>query len=256
MLRKITRLLEVLSEPGALRGLFTLRKSFSVSSFRVNALMATYQPVFNTIIDAGANIGQFALAAAQRFPMAEIYCFEPVPDVYKILKSNANKLPKIHAYKYAIGNTSGTIPFYRHDYTPASSAMVIQGDQEDHNRMNCDAKHTKAIEVDISRLDDLISTLELNIEQPALLKLDVQGYEKYVLQGAEKTLQSIDYIVLEASFVRLYENQPLFEELHELLRTIDFELVAPLDVNEGTNHSIVEMDILYRRAKRKDSANQ
>ena len=122
--------------------------------------------------------------------------------------------------------------------------------------MNCDAKRTKTIEVDIFRLDDLISTLELNIEQPTLLKLDVQGYEKNVLQGAEKTLESIDYIALEATFVQLYENQPLFEELHEILHMIDFELVAPLDVNEGVNHSIVEMDILYRRVKRKDPTNQ
>jgi FkbM family methyltransferase len=198
-------------------------------------------------------VGQFALAAAQRFPMAEIYCFEPVPDVYEILKSNVRKFAKITAYNYAVGSTTGKIPFYRNDYTPASSAMAIRGD---HNRMNCDAKHTKTIEVDIFRLDDLISTLELNIEQPTLLKLDVQGYEKNVLQGAEKTLESIDYIALEATFVQLYENQPLFEELHEILHMIDFELVAPLDVNEGVNHSIVEMDILYRRVKRKDPTNQ
>jgi len=256
MLRKIARLVEILGEPGAFRSLVSLRGNFSVSSFRLNASMAAYQPVFHTIIDAGANVGQFALAAAQRFPMAEIYCFEPVPDVYEILKSNIKNFAKITAYNYAVGSTTGKIPFYRHDYTPASSAMVIQGDKENHNRMNCDSKHTKTIEVDIFRLDDLISMLEINIEQPTLLKLDVQGYEKNVLQGAEKTLESIDYIALEATFVQLYENQPLFDELHEWLKSIGLELVAPLDTSKGVNRAIVEMDVLYRRIKQKGSVSQ
>lgn len=253
MLRKIARLLEILSEPGVLRGLVSLRNNFSVSSFHVNARVATYQPVFHTIIDAGANVGQFAIAAAQRFPMAEIYCFEPVPDVYEILKSNTKEFTNITVYKYAVGSTTGKIPFYRNDYTPASSAMVIRGE---HNRPNCEQKRTKTIEVDIFRLDDLVSTLEINIKQPALLKLDVQGYEKDVLQGAEKTLGCIDYIALEASFVQLYENQLLFNELHEWLKSIGFELIAPLDATKGANRAIVEMDVLYRRVKQKGSANQ
>jgi FkbM family methyltransferase len=256
LISRIVKLLEIANDPQARKSFLALRKKFSISSFRINSAISNYQPFFHTIIDAGANTGQFALAATQRFPMVEIYCFEPVPDVCKILKSNVKRLSKIHVYNYAIGDINGKIPFYRHDYTPASSAMVMQGDQEDHNRMNCDATHTETIEVEIFRLDDLVSKLEINIEQPALLKLDVQGYEKKVLQGAEKTLESIDYIALEATFVQLYENQPLFEELHEILHTIDFEFVAPLDINEGVNHSIVEMDILYRRVKRKDSANQ
>ena len=94
MLRKIARLLEVLNEPGAIKGLVSLRNKFSISSFHVNAMIANYQPAFHTIIDAGANVGQFALTAAQRFPMAEIHCFEPVPDVYEILKSNVKRTPK------------------------------------------------------------------------------------------------------------------------------------------------------------------
>ena len=249
MLRKIARLLEVLNEPGAIKGLVSLRNKFSISSFHVNAMIATYQPAFHTIIDAGANVGQFALTAAQRFPMAEIHCFEPVPDVYEILKSNVKRTPKIHTYNCAVGDINGKIQFYRNDYTPASSIMVIQGDQEDHNRTNCEAKRTKIIEVDIFRLDDLGSTFGINIKQPALLKLDVQGYEKKVLQGADKILECINYIVLEAAFVKLYENQPLFDELHQMLYGIDFELVAPLDINEGINHSIVERDVLYRRKK-------
>lgn len=249
MLRKISRLLGILSEPGAIREFISLRKKFSVSSFHLNAMIYNHQPEFQTIFDAGANIGQFALAAARRFPMADIHCFEPVQDAYDILKKRAKKYPEIHVYNCAVGDISGKIQFYRNDYTPASSVMPIQGDHKDHNRMNCQADRTKIIEVDIYKIDDLVPAFAINVEKPVLLKLDVQGYEKKVLQGAIKTLENIDYILLEATFVKLYENQPLFDELHEMLNDIDFKLLSPLDVNIGINNSIVEMDMLYRRKK-------
>ncbi|MFH1580760.1 MAG: hypothetical protein ABIC39_01580, partial [Pseudomonadota bacterium] len=45
-------------------------------------------------------------------------------------------------------------------------------------------------------------------------------------------------------------NQPLFDELHEYLKALGFELLVPVDVNEGNNLAIVEMDVLYRKVKR------
>lgn len=242
--RKIARLLQIINNPGALRGLFTLRGNFSISSFRINAVVAAYQSIFHTIIDVGANMGQFAFAAAQRFPMAEIYCFEPAPDVYRILKDNLKNFPKIHFNNCAIGNENGKIPFYQNELTLASSALPMH---EKNIHPNCDAKRSNIIEVDVFRMDDFPS---LHISEPVLLKLDVQGYEKNALQGAEKTLKYIDYIALEVSFVQLYENQPLFDELHEYLKALGFELLVPVNVNEGNNLAIVEMDVLYRKVKR------
>lgn len=241
--KKMTRLLQIINAPGALKGLFTLRRNFSISSFRINAVVAAYQSVFHTIIDVGANMGQFAFAAAQRFPMAEIYCFEPVPDVCRILKDNLKNSPKIHVNNCAIGNENGKVPFYRNEFTLASSALPMH---EKNVHTNCDAKRSDIIEVDIFRMDDFPS---LHIREPVLLKLDVQGYEKNALRGAEKILKRIDYIVLEMSFVQLYENQPLFDELHEYLKDIGFELLVPVDVNDGNNLAILEMDVLYRNRK-------
>lgn len=242
--RKINGLLQIINYPGALRGLFTLRGNFSISSFRINAVVAAYQSIFHTIIDVGANIGQFALAAAQRFPMAEIYCFEPVPDVCRILKDNLKRFPKIHVNNCAIGNENGKLPFYRNEFTLASSALPMH---KKNTHPNCDANRSDIIEVDIFRMDDFPS---LHVREPVLLKLDVQGYEKNALQGAEKILKYIDYIALEVSFVQLYENQPLFDELHEYLKDIGFELLVPVDVNAGNNLAILEMDVLYRKVKR------
>lgn len=236
------KFLQTRNNPGWIKGFLTLKKSFSISSFNINAAIAKYQPMFLNIIDGGANKGQFALAAAQRFPMADIYCFEPVPDVYKILANNVKKFPKIHPYNRAVGSITGKIPFYRNELTPASSAMPML---ENNNRPNCDPNRSNIIEVDILRLDDFI--MDFDMRRPILLKLDVQGYEKEVLKGAEKTLNRVNYIILETSFCKLYENQPLFDELHEYIKNFGFELVAPLDVNVGNNLAIIEMDVLYKK---------
>jgi FkbM family methyltransferase len=241
--RKIARLIKIINIPGALRGLYTLKKKFSISSFRINAVAAEYQPFFYTIIDVGANIGQFALAAAQRFPMAEIYCFEPIPDVYRVLKNNLKNFPKIHVNNCAIGNENGKILFYRNEFTLASSVLPMY---EKNIHPNCDAKRSNMIEVDIYRMDDFPS---LNIKEPVLLKLDIQGYEKNALEGAKRILQHIDYIAIEMSFVKLYENQPLFDELHEYLKKLGFQLLVPVDINEGDELAILEMDVLYGKVK-------
>jgi FkbM family methyltransferase len=236
------KFLQILTNPGWIKGIITLKKCFSISSFHLNAALSKYQPKFHAIIDGGANKGQFALAAAQRFPMADIYCFEPVPDVYDCLMNNVRKFSKIHPFNHAIGNNKGKIPFYRNELTPASSAMPML---ENNNRPNCDPDRSNIIEVDILRLDDF--TMDFDLRHPILLKLDVQGYEKEVLKGAEKTLNNVNYIILETSFCKLYENQPLFDELHHYIKNIGFELVAPLDVNVGNNMAIIEMDVLYKK---------
>src|SRR5882672_4703641 len=98
---KIAKVFQVLEHPTALRGLFSW-KVFSLSSFRMNAALARYQPVFNTIIDVGANQGQFAIAAAHRFPMAKIYSFEPVPDIFEKLQNNVRSNRHIYAYNCAL----------------------------------------------------------------------------------------------------------------------------------------------------------
>lgn len=239
---KCAKFLQTLNDPEWIRGFLSFNKCFSISSFHINSAIAKYQSIFHTIIDGGANKGQFALAAARRFPMADIYCFEPIPDVYRDLANNVKKFSKIHPYNHAVGNMKGKIPFYRHELTPASSAMAML---ENNNRPNCDPQRANIIEVDILRLDDF--AINYDMRPPVLLKLDVQGYEKEVLKGAQKTLDRIDYIVLETSFSKLYENQPLFDELHEYIKNLGFELVAPLDVNVGNNHAIIEMDVLYKK---------
>lgn len=78
----------------------------------------------------------------------------------------------------------------------------------------------KRIEMQTKRLDDLVS--ELPGGRCDYLKLDVQGYELAVLEGAESVLKSVLVLHTEVEFVEMYEKQPLFAEVDQFLRRRGF----------------------------------
>jgi hypothetical protein len=88
--------------------------------------------------------------------------------------------------------------------------------------------------VDVNTLDNIAQ--ELDLEADVLLKIDVQGYEDRVIMGSQKTLTKVKVIIIETSFHELYEGQPLFADIYELLHKQGFiysgswgELKSPLD---------------------------
>jgi FkbM family methyltransferase len=239
-LERFFNTLAAVEHPGALKELFT-SKVFSTRCFRLNLALKCHQPYFETILDVGANAGQFALAAALHFPEAKIYSFEPLPDVFNQLLENTRMKHNIKAFNCALGNRNGRIPFFRNEYTRLSSSLKIH-EKNNHLRYNQDL--TSLTEVELVKLDDFVTLLDM--KSPSLLKIDVQGMEMDVLNGCINLLPRIDFIVCEAALVQLYDNQPLFDDIHCLVRSNGYELVAPLFINKGKGGRVIEVDLLYR----------
>ena len=101
-LEKLLNTVAALESPGALREFFT-SKAFSAPCFRLNRALKCHQSDFGTILDVGANIGQFALAAALHFPKSIIYSFEPLFDVFSELQENTRRKKNIKAFNFALG---------------------------------------------------------------------------------------------------------------------------------------------------------
>ncbi|HTE78532.1 MAG TPA: FkbM family methyltransferase, partial [Xanthobacteraceae bacterium] len=76
--------------------------------------VAGYHPSRPTILDVGANIGGFAIWAAKRWPGCEVFCYEPVPETFLLLKANIEALKstggngQIHPHNVAIGDPART----------------------------------------------------------------------------------------------------------------------------------------------------
>jgi FkbM family methyltransferase len=240
-LEKAVNTLLALQHPGALREFFT-SKAFSVPCHQLNAAVKQYQPYFATILDVGANIGQFALAATLYFPDAKIYSFEPVPDVFRVLQENINKNPNIQAFNCALGNHQGQIPFHRNEYTRLSSALQID---KNNDNVRYNERMFSTINVSIHKLDEFYA--HMDIQHPVLLKIDVQGMELDVLSGGSHFLDKVDFILCEAALEGLYDNQPLFDEIDHFISRLGYKLIAPLYLNRGKGGRVIEMDVLYQK---------
>jgi FkbM family methyltransferase len=84
-----------------------------MSSHKLLAGIHGYEPRVRTIIDVGANQGQFALAASCRYRGARIYSYEPVPDIYRELVRNTQRASSIKTFNHALGSATGELSLYR-----------------------------------------------------------------------------------------------------------------------------------------------
>jgi len=128
-----------------------------------------------TIMELGANIGYYALIEASIIgDKGKIYAVEPFPSNFELLQKNIALNPYqniIEPYNIAIGNKSGTAKLYF---------------SNEHNLCNMLASETSDfVEVKTITLDDFVA----DKKTPDLIRMDIEGYEYYVLDGMKKILQ-------------------------------------------------------------------
>lgn len=171
-----------------------------------------------TILDIGANTGQFAKSMHELFPKATLYSFEPLKDCYEELLVQFKNVPHFQAFNVALGDETGIVEMHRSEYSPSSSLLSMN---ELHKISFPYTKKEILQKVDLVCLDDMISCLKLR--QPMLVKLDVQGYEDKVISGGKTVLAQADIVITELSVEQLYDGQPLFEEIYKIMTSMGFQ---------------------------------
>ena len=242
MIGKAARIREALAYPGGRQALLHARPR-SLTSWIICNRLKSLGVDFRTIIDAGANVGQFARAAHLCFPDARILSFEPLEDVAARLAANLADVPGHQLFRTALGASDGTVRFHRNSFDQSSSVLPMQHNPDG---MLADKREVAVLEVPIARLDTVLAAETLSA--PVLLKLDLQGHELEALRGAEQTLARVDAITLEAVFEAEYFGEPLFEEVWEHLRGRGFSFQRPLNLSHGKSGRIVQIDALFVRA--------
>jgi len=199
------------------------------------------QAKVRTIVDVGANEGQFARMIAGVFPGCPVLCFEPLRQCRPALERELNAIPGSQLFEMALGDITGMTKFRQTSFSPCSSILVPN--ERLRKEVNT-LEETAVIDVPIARLDDIIDSVDP--KTPLLVKLDVQGYETEVLAGATRTLSVTSVVVLEVAFVPLYENQPLFDDVYEILRKHDFYYRGNLTQNVSNLDGVItEADALF-----------
>jgi len=199
----------------------------------------------NTIIDVGANRGQFASQFHRLLPDARLYSFEPLEDCYNELLKRMGHVPKFHAFNFALGDKNGQTDIYRNDYTPSSSLLSME---ELHKRAFPFTSHATVQKILIRRLDDIVN--EMDIVENVLVKIDVQGTEDKVIMGGERLLSRTSIMIVETSFRTLYHGQPLFDTIYEMLKQKGFVYAGSEDTIRNPNDgSILQCDLVFCKAE-------
>jgi FkbM family methyltransferase len=223
---------------------FLLWPKFSFTSFRIVSSLRRQGIEPKTIIDVGANVGQFAVACAKIFPTSTVHSFEPEPKSLEKLKRNVENLSKVRICPVALGERSGEALFHINSHSHSSSILPLE---ERHRQAFPEAQEVKTIKVPLSTLDRELKSISM--DRPVLLKLDVQGYEPHVLEGASDTLKRVDYVILEASFRPMYVGEKTFVEITAMMEERGFQFLRPLAwLTDPHNGEVLQMDALFGKS--------
>jgi FkbM family methyltransferase len=171
----------------------------------------------STVVDVGANRGNFGrLIRAQGFE-GKIVSFEPVARTFEQLEAAVRGDESWSAYHLGLGATSGRWKINVHGSDELSSLLNLSPLGES---MLGAARGTET--VDIARLDEIYDEL---VGAPAVVKLDTQGFDMAVVRGAGGVLDRIRGLQLELPIHPAYENAPDFLESLAELRVLGYELV-------------------------------
>lgn len=236
VIRKIRKGLRLLRYSNGRRGLF---HGVAMTLEHIPALRGL-NPA--TVVDIGANRGQFSLLCKELFPDASIYSFEPLAGPAGITQSLFRGVENFKLFVSAIDEKSGTAAMNVSRSDDSSSLLPITDQQTE---MFPGTEKVDTEQVSVGVLSDYLETSD--ICGSALLKIDVQGYELNVLKGCGELLDQFDHCYVECSYRELYHGQALAAEIIEFMTGSGFDIVGKFNTHVDRDGAPIQCDILFRR---------
>jgi FkbM family methyltransferase len=208
-----------------------------------------------TVIDGGANAGQWLKSIKRTFPNARVICYEPDERAFARLKIAAGSLARVECIQCALGDMPGRMKFFPNADSVTSSLLppVISEEPLPYaNKM----KPLDGTEVEVRALSDELARLQ--IQHVDLLKTDCQGFDLRVLQGAAPEIErgDVDLIATETLFHREYENQSWFHETLPWLSQRGYALIGIYDTMHAADGRMLFGDALFARSRNNDGASR
>ena len=181
-----------------------------------------------TVIDVGANVGEWTCMCKRLWPKASVLMIEPLPDCEAPLVRLAAELPGIRYRRALLGaNERASVSFHCCD----TASSVLPEYESEH----------PTLDMPMTRLDDYSGCAQL-------LKLDVQGYELEILKGAPKVLSSAEVVLLEGNFLDLHIGVPLAHEVLQFMAERGFVLYDTGDFyRRPLDQALWCMDLVFVR---------
>jgi FkbM family methyltransferase len=195
-----------------------------------------------TVIDVGANIGQFGRNLRKEGYKGTIMSFEPVRAMAAILKQTAADDPGWTVFNLGLGETAERKDI---NITSATEFSSLLGSTDAAHAWGGMAAVQQVETIEIQRLDNVLPDVPDN----AFLKIDTQGYEKQVLMGATRTLRQLAGVLLELPIIQLYQDNWSLQEALAFMHQAGFvpAQIHPVSFFPNDPMSLVEVDCVFRR---------
>lgn len=194
---------------------FDLRRHEDAFSEQKRILGEIGRPI---IFDVGAHFGAITRVYRSLFPLSTIYAFEPFPDSYERLQEDLKGMVEVYPFKIGLSDKKGLADF-RVNRSSATNSL-FETDERASETWGAGRLETKATtQLDFTTLDDFLDAQK--IECVDILKLDVQGAEFKVLEGAREALTNgrIKLVYSEIITLPTYKGQKSFHEILSLFES-------------------------------------
>lgn len=197
----------------------------------------------DTILDVGANVGQFAAITRSAGFGGRIHSFEPMPDAFARLALRAGRDQMWTAHNKAVGSEPGAL---RLNIAANSFSSSVLDMEPAHLEAAPESAYISQINVETTTVAHVLAATDTD-PASTLLKVDTQGYEKPVLEGAGTHLAEFAALQLEMSFVPLYDGQVLFDDLRAYVESAGFELFSLQPGIAAKDGRLLQADGLFVR---------
>ncbi len=236
---RFQKLFTILRTPFYRKVLFRHRVAAAVEH---DTLLRVIGRELRTVVDIGANRGQFALAARHCSPSARIIAFEPLEEPAEVFRKVFQDDAFVELHRCAIGLREGEALMHVSRADDSSSLLPISGLQR---QLFPGTEERETRPVTVTPLGAALFAAQ--ISAPALLKIDVQGYELEVLKGCVSLLHYFDYLLAECSYMELYTGQALVDEVITFLDKAGFALAERSNLTRDKRGNPVQADFFFRR---------
>lgn len=198
------------------------------------------------VLDVGANVGQYAQYIRHIGYRGRIVSFEPLSSAHAQLlaDSSHDRLWEI-APQMAIGDQDRDITINISRNSVSSSLLPMLSS---HQAMAPDSEYQDKDTVRMHTLDTVAQDYLRPDTSSIYIKIDVQGYEQKVLQGAASILSRVKGFQLELSLIPLYEGEVLFPQMLQIMNDLGFALYAVIPgLTDNASGRLLQLDGIFFR---------
>jgi len=200
-----------------------------------------------TIIDIGANRGQFAKQIIEFFPQASFYCFEPLPESFRELEIWSSRFypRRFTLFNAALGDASGTATLYSPiEHNDASSLLESTEVMESLYPI---VRRQRRVSVHVTTLDAALGNQADALLPEILIKIDVEGYEDRVIRGGVNIFKMAKACVLEICLDELHRSQATFSGISTLMEQLGYGYAGNIDQVCAADGHVIYINAAYVR---------